>query len=266
MMRSMIYRTAFLLGTTILSNLPMVTAAPQSEGDGQSQPESTLSLDDELLKELESDLGEDAAQKPNAKSKSKAPMGGGPAKKSPAAEHSAEGLLDDEALDKELLRQLQPEAPEDDNDLSKIGRAMRQVEELVKQSKSGQPTQQMQDQIVVDLDKLLEAARQRQRKSQSSSSSQQSASRQPASQQSRPGAAGSGGEQPAKESSDKLQDRTAASPDPEQMKDLLRELWGHLPEHERQMVINSTIERFLPKYELMIEAYFKRLAAEAAEK
>lgn len=44
------------------------------------------------------------------------------------------------------------------------------------------------------------------------------------------------------------------------MQDMLRELWGHLPEHERQQVINSTIEKFVPKYESLIKEYFKRLS------
>lgn len=48
-------------------------------------------------------------------------------------------------------------------------------------------------------------------------------------------------------------------------RNLIQELWGHLPERDRQQVIQPTVETFLPKYELLITEYFKRLAEGAGE-
>jgi hypothetical protein len=41
---------------------------------------------------------------------------------------------------------------------------------------------------------------------------------------------------------------------------LLKAVWGHLPERVRQEVQNASVEQFLPKYEKLIEDYYKRLA------
>jgi len=44
---------------------------------------------------------------------------------------------------------------------------------------------------------------------------------------------------------------------------MIEEIWGHLPEHLRRHMTDSlTDEQFLPKYEQLIEQYFKRLAEE----
>lgn len=241
---------------------PQPTDAPRP-----STQQPTSGLDDELLRDLESNLGEDDL--PTTKKSGTRPMGGGSKRKvEEPADKKADDLLDDDALDGELMRELQQHSPEDDPNapLTSIGRAMRDVEELVGRAKAGKPTQQMQDKIVADLERLLEEARRRQQKSSSSQESQ-SSSRQSASRQSRPGgAAGGASDKPAQDSSSTLRDRAAARPDPAEMQDLIRELWGHLPEHERQMVINSTVEQFLPKYELLIEAYFKRLAEQSSDR
>ena len=45
-----------------------------------------------------------------------------------------------------------------------------------------------------------------------------------------------------------------------QMQSLIKRLWGHLPEQQRQQMLESSVEEFLPKYELQIERYFQRLS------
>lgn len=240
---------------------PQPTDAPRP-----STQQPTSGLDDELLRDLESNLGEDDL--PATKKRGMRPMGGSLKRKvEKPADKKSDDLTDDEALDSELMRGLEQGLPEDENSpLSRIGRAMRDVEGLVAQAKAGRPTQELQDKIVADLERLLEAARKRQQQSNPSSGSQ-SSSRQSASRPSRPGgSAGGASDKPAQDSSAAMKDRATARPDPAEMQDLLRDLWGHLPEHERQMVINSTVEQFLPKYELLIEAYFRRLAEQAADR
>ena len=46
----------------------------------------------------------------------------------------------------------------------------------------------------------------------------------------------------------------------DQMKGLLKDLWGQLPLRDREQMLQSSPEQFLPKYELLIEKYYKRLA------
>ncbi|PHS11636.1 MAG: hypothetical protein COA78_09365 [Blastopirellula sp.] len=46
---------------------------------------------------------------------------------------------------------------------------------------------------------------------------------------------------------------------------LLKETWGHLPEKIRQQLMNTSIEKFLPKYEKLTEDYFRKLAEETSE-
>jgi hypothetical protein len=48
------------------------------------------------------------------------------------------------------------------------------------------------------------------------------------------------------------------------VKDALRRIWGHLPEKEREEMIAALGEQFLPKYERLIEAFYKRLAERPA--
>ena len=42
--------------------------------------------------------------------------------------------------------------------------------------------------------------------------------------------------------------------------DLVKDLWGKLPERQRQQILQPLNEKFLPKYASEIEAYFRTLA------
>ena len=45
-----------------------------------------------------------------------------------------------------------------------------------------------------------------------------------------------------------------------EMHDLMKDVWGQLPVHDREQMRQDAPEQFLPKYELLIEKYYKRLA------
>lgn len=47
-----------------------------------------------------------------------------------------------------------------------------------------------------------------------------------------------------------------------EMTAVLKNVWGELPEHERQQMLELPVEEFLPKYQLQIESYYKRLSHE----
>ena len=42
----------------------------------------------------------------------------------------------------------------------------------------------------------------------------------------------------------------------------MKDVWGQLPAREREQMLQSPPEQFLPKYELLLEKYYKRLADE----
>jgi hypothetical protein len=72
----------------------------------------------------------------------------------------------------------------------------------------------------------------------------------------------SAGKAPARDSSDRL-GRTSAKPvDKAELNDTLKHLWGHLPERERQQMLQSFSDEFLPKYQQEIEQYYRRLSEE----
>lgn len=57
---------------------------------------------------------------------------------------------------------------------------------------------------------------------------------------------------------------TSSSPtavaESENVRNLIRDLWGHLPPREREQVLQPLREDFLPEYAERIEAYFRELA------
>ena len=90
---------------------------------------------------------------------------------------------------------------------------------------------------------------------------QQESQRSKATQPSKPGQSG----QPAssganRDSTDRVGRADAQQVDMDDVTNRLKDLWGHLPVRLREEMINSLGEQFLPKYEVQIEKYFKRLA------
>ena len=54
-------------------------------------------------------------------------------------------------------------------------------------------------------------------------------------------------------------------PDMAEMMAVIKQVWGELPEKERQQMLQTSVEEFLPKYADLIERYFKRLAEDRKE-
>jgi hypothetical protein len=42
----------------------------------------------------------------------------------------------------------------------------------------------------------------------------------------------------------------------------MKDAWGNLPERIREQMMQTSVDEFLPKYELLIEKYFQRLSEE----
>jgi hypothetical protein len=210
------------------------------------------SLDDELLKDLGPDSlpGEDDA-----------------------AQSSAKKMSDDDPLDRELLKGLDDGedigSPGEQNPLARLNKEMREVEALMARRQSGDETRRLQAQIVSELEELIRKAQQPSRGGGSSSAgksgkgSQQTANRRKVTQPGkRQGEGAAAGDVAARQSSKRTRDEAAQKPDMANMRDLLKGVWGQLPERQREQMLQSYEEQFLPKYEQMIADYFRSIAEE----
>ena len=74
----------------------------------------------------------------------------------------------------------------------------------------------------------------------------------------KPGSQGQAGQQPAEASSTRSD--TDLSTEAVIAGELVKDLWGQLPERQREQILQPLSEEFLPKYASEIEAYFRALA------
>ncbi len=149
--------------------------------------------------------------------------------------------------------------------LAQVGQRMRQAQHQLGQRQVGEATQAIQQRIVADLEQLL---RQMNRRKQGGGSSSQESPEQQASRRSQtqpnsggqPGGNGQGAADsgPARDSTDQLRQQTPEQAAAERQ-ELLKDLWGHLPERVREQMLQASMDQFLPKYQLLLEEYFKRL-------
>ncbi len=170
-----------------------------------------------------------------------------------------------------------------DNPLAVVEQKMRTAQTLIDRQDVTGKTKQVQGEVVDELDKLIAKLEEECKNckggqcNKPSSSQQQTAKSTP-----KPGSKPSTGDQQSKPSDSPAnqqpsQSQQAQSPsqtqsppqggeaststdavDPQQM---LKEVWGQLPERMRQQMLQSSASEFLPQYRDDIEAYFKQLAA-----
>ncbi|MBS0210986.1 MAG: hypothetical protein JSS27_18740 [Planctomycetes bacterium] len=197
------------------------------------KPSGASALDDDLLREL----GDDGKSKPKTDKKDEgAGPGGG--------------------------------AEDSDDPLVKLNRQMRDAQQRLAQAETDEAVQKLQQDIVKQLEELIkQVQQQRQQQSSSSSMSQSKRSQQReqvAQPQKQQGQANQGGkrpsQQPARDSTEGLAKRETEKVDAKKLDDALKDIWGELPPRLRQQMLQGSTERFLPKYELLIEQYFKALA------
>ncbi len=180
----------------------------------------------------------------------------------------AQSDVGDDPLDAELLEGLAPEpvleqtAGEDlgaaENPLLRMAEQMRTVGEWLRAAQVGSSTQRAQEEIIANLDQMIA----QQQKQCQGSGQKPSASKRPGAA-SKPGSSqkpSDTGAQAAADSTDTMRPGENAQPAGATPQDLLKKVWGHLPERLRDRMLQNPAERFLPKYEREIEAYFERLA------
>lgn len=130
----------------------------------------------------------------------------------------------------------------------------------------------VQIEIISDLDKLIaELSKQCQCNGQSQGGQGQDGKQSPKPNQNSPskstksGVAAGRGRSAARDSNDRL-DRASAQPaDKGEVDEMVKALWGNLPESSREQMLQSFSDEFLPKYELEIEQYYRRLSEEHSE-
>jgi hypothetical protein len=153
--------------------------------------------------------------------------------------------------------------------LARVQSSMQQAQSLLAQpgdvgkQASGQLASPVQHEILTDLDKLIADLL----KQCQSCNGQCNQPPKPG-QNPKPGKSGSAagsGRTAARDSTDRL-DRSSAKPvDKGEVNEMVKTLWGHLPERTREQMLQSFSDEFLPKYELEIEQYYRRLSEEQDE-
>ncbi len=242
--------------------------------------DSKADIDRELLEKLGGGPGDDLDRElfaPGKKSSGDKP-GKQPAQKADGKQRPGDDIV------RELLRELRRTDADDNKDVSpktdetaaekgnpliSIARQMRDVERRIGKNDCGQDTQQTQQLIVDQLDRLIEQAKksccgggkpgQKQCKGGTSDRKKVAQAKKPSKSKS----AGKGSKSGESSGNAGVEDPAPASrTDMEQMQALIKRLWGELPERDRERMEQYPVEQFLPEYERLIEEYYKRLSEE----
>ncbi len=164
---------------------------------------------------------------------------------------------------------------EQDHPLVDIARQMREAERLMAQARAGEKTRELQEQIVRQLDELLQRVCKQCGGTQCTASAcKQRVTPRDAVPPKRPSEVPSEHQRPTQRSEKKLDpvskagERPTSGRNPKvdagQRHRAIQGAWGALPERERQQMMRLLPpEQFLPKYEPLIEEYYRRLGGES---
>lgn len=235
-------------------------AAAEDERPAETKAAQPTPLDDELLKKLDEGIDDDLLEGLEAP-----PDSGKNDRRKPDGETQGK-----DSLDKRLREALTgDESPADQEDpLARAGQRMRAAQDRIAHSQADRPTQELQEQAIAALDEIIEQAKKKKGKKSSGAKDQQQSSRrsqpkQPQNQKQQEGGQGSGtSPQPARDSTDELRPDRVEQIDAAVAQELMKDLWGHLPARVKEQMLQSSMEEFLPKYQALIEEYFKRLIDE----
>ena len=222
------------------------------------------SLDDQLLKGLDNQLLHDQPDQPVAKS--------APASKeqSPPAKPAAPAPKPADPLDQQLRESLGGEdigqEGEDANPLARIERQMREVQKRLAAEHADGAAQAEQQRIAAELAALVkQLAEQQQQQSKSGKSKQQATDR------TKPGKTGQPADPnsklPARDSTTELHDPKNVRPDARGIGTLVEKAIDrlHLPDKDREEMLQAPPDEFLPGYEAAIRRYFERIVEDAVE-
>lgn len=152
------------------------------------------------------------------------------------------------------------DSPEDDEKpLQAVERNMRQVQTAIAKQDSGPDVQQVQQRIIDQLQRMIAQAR---KSAQPSGPAKKPGVAQPkpngiANTPGSPKPDGKDGNNPRSPNTNPPPTKPELAPS---RRDLEQSAWLRLPERQRERMLQLPREVFLPKYELLIEDYFRRLA------
>jgi hypothetical protein len=153
--------------------------------------------------------------------------------------------------------------------LVRAGQGMVQAESLLRKESTVAQARETQQQVVTQLDELIaELSKQCSGNCNNPSNKPPSPSQRSQTMPGKSGSQAGRGNSPARDSNDSLSG-TTAKPNEKldtDFAEFVKRFWGHLPEREREQMLQSFSDEFLPKYELEIEQYYRRLSEEAANR
>jgi hypothetical protein len=147
--------------------------------------------------------------------------------------------------------------------LASVRAKMEAAKALLPQTDELQRAQRLQQQVVADLDALIEQLGKQCQGACQSSGQCNSPSQRTQPTAAKPSGKPGKGTTAARDSTTRLGRGNARSVQFADREAIVKDLWGHLPPHAREQMLQSYSPEFLPKYELEIEKYFRRLAEEA---
>lgn len=142
---------------------------------------------------------------------------------------------------------------------ARIATKMQRSQQALKAGNSAEPTQDLQEEILFDLDALLKNMEKKckggncNKPGTGSKSGSSSAGAKPS-------------QKPATDSTARLGEsgKTAGADEKSSAEEALRAVWGHLPPKLREAMENVKADEFLPKYDRLIEEFYRRLAEQPA--
>ena len=143
---------------------------------------------------------------------------------------------------------------------SRIGDSMRNVEGRIAAGDLGKETQQLQKIIAQDLAKLTKQLRQQSSNStfRPGTGAASSASSQNADSQQDP-------TKPATDSTTRIGQDSGTQAKVEEVEMTMERLWGQLPARIQTQLRGAAVDQFLPKYQLLLEQFYRRLAEQEGE-
>lgn len=215
------------------------------------------------------------------------------------AEKEESSLLD--RLTKELLKEVDQKpaksaAAEKENKLDRAAKGMRTAGEKLDGDQTGSDTRKIQEQVIKDLDDLInqlqnpppppqggggggsgggssssagksgQSTMQKMGPGQSSRSQQQGQAQGAGAEKkaSREEKAGGQDKKNAEGSSERTESERKASEEAARKKKLEMDVWGHLPPHLRDQLLNTYGERMLPKYQQLVKQFYEALSEQGS--
>lgn len=187
---------------------------------------------------------------------------------------------------------LKPSAPTGEKDpIESAIEGMRNAQKRIAEKDTSAKTREVQEQVVKDLEKLIEQAKKPPQSPPPQSQNSQDQNQNPQDRKQGQGRKNSpqpedgqkteeekqsdSGEAPgrqksesekARESSDEARAAREREAEMARRRDLVKDVWGHLPPALRQKLLNVSSDKSLPKYDELIRRYFESLAEEGGSK